>query len=47
MLPEETEGLEICGERTNRSSFDEIFYANNYNKIWGATTPGFDGSFYT
>ena len=37
MLPEKTEGLEICGGSTNRSSFDETCCAYNYNKIWGAT----------
>ena len=39
MLPEKTEGLKICGERTNRSSYDEICYANDYNKILGGETP--------
>ena len=39
MLPEKTEGLEICGGNTNRSSFDETCCAYNYNKIWGGTTP--------
>ena len=49
MLPEKTEGLKICGERTNRSSYDEICYANDYNKILGGDNPpppGYDGPFY-